>query len=190
VGKVVPASPSASGNQGSKEGQIEQSDGQSIYQDEGTLELYPSEAGGNVRVPSSMPSAGFPPTVSRPGRLPTPTDSLFEPASEVGSSTTITQSVNHSIVSHIPAVVDTTTLGVRIHDSKGDKPSPGLFGKERLTEKGFSNSVINRLKLSHATSTQKEYKYMWTLFVVWTTKLKPTSRNPTTPSIPLLAYFK
>ena len=136
-----------------------------------------------------MPSAGLPPTVSRPDRLPTPTDSALEPGSEVGSSNTITQPVIRAIVPHIPAVVDTTTLGVQIQESQGGKPSPGVLGKERLMEKGFSESVINRLNLSHATSTQKQYKSMWTLFVGWATELEPTPKDPTTPSIPLLADF-
>ena len=149
----------------------------------------PARTGGNVRISPRQPSARLPPKVSRSVRLSSPTGSTVEPGGEVVPSIAIPQPVVGTGVPNIPTVADTATLGIRIPKSTNGKPTPGVFGKERLIEKGFSESVINRLNLSHATSTQKQYKSMWTLFVGWATDLEPVPRDPTTPSIPLLADF-
>ena len=59
-------------------------------------------------------------------------------------------------------------------------------GEGRLKSLGFSDSVINRIGKSRASSTRKHYKSQWDLFVTWSTEQK---LNPLDASLPLLTNF-
>ena len=84
--------------------------------------------------------------------------------------------------------VDAASLGVLPSGTGNDEPASVDHRSERLKILGFSEAVIQRLE-SHpdpATSTSKQYKSKWDLFVGWATNL---GRNPLSASLPLLAEF-
>ena len=69
-----------------------------------------------------------------------------------------------------------------------ERPVSDVFGKERLRELGYSEEVIKKLELSHASSTRRQYKSKWTLFVAWSSRQTPPL-DPTSPSEVALAGF-
>ena len=54
---------------------------------------------------------------------------------------------------------------------------------------GDSKEVIQRLRLSHADSTMKQYQSKWVLFVHWASESLPLPIDPTSPSLTVLADF-
>ena len=64
------------------------------------------------------------------------------------------------------------TLEPRASQSPGNRPTPGMPGEVRLKVLGFSDSVIKRIETSRASSTRKQYRSQWKLFLAWTTERK------------------
>ena len=82
--------------------------------------------------------------------------------------------------------VDAASLGVLPSGNGSDEPASVDHRSERLKNLGFSEAVIQRLEKARATSTSKQYKSKWDLFVGWATN---SGRNPLSASLPLLAEF-
>ena len=82
--------------------------------------------------------------------------------------------------------VDAASLGVLPSSAGNDEPASVDHRSERLKNLGFSEAVIQRLEKARATSTSKQYKSKWDLFVGWATN---SGRNPLSASLPLLAEF-
>ena len=87
------------------------------------------------------------------------------------------------------SLTDPTALGSQLPQRQSNESEASLFGEGRLRDLGFSEEVINRLVRSHATSTKKQYKSQWSLFVWWATEKRASPCDPTEPSVKILAEF-
>ena len=93
-----------------------------------------------------------------------------------------------AVVPNVSTASNTTALEVPASTPRTSKPVSDVCGKERLRELGYSEEVIKKLKHSHASSTHRQYKSKWTLFVAWSSRQTP-SLDPTSPSEVAMAGF-
>ena len=82
----------------------------------------------------------------------------------------------------------TTSLEVPASTRRTNQLVSDIFGRKLLRELGYSEKVIKQLELSHASSTRKQYKSKWTLFVACLSQQTPPA-DLTFPSDAALADF-
>ena len=141
-----------------------------------------------VCIPASQPGDILPAKVTDVAQLQSAISSTVVTPGGLATPTTLAPSVSANTLpelrrDHVPA-----TLGSPI-SSRAVSESPSvIFGEKRLKRLGYSDQVVQRLQKSHATSTTKQYKSKWALFVGWSSRQDPVV-DPTSPTLASLADF-
>ena len=144
---------------------------------------------GMVCISTVVPAATVPATVTRNDQVPIVASSSMVGSSAVDAATAVAPSASDATLSGATSVADTAPFGSQLPSKQRIESETDLFGEGRLKSLGYSKEVIDRLVKSHATSTKKQYKSQWSLFVGWATEKRAVPCDPTSPSIKVLAEF-
>ena len=153
------------------------------------VEVRSSDESGMVCVPSVVSTDTVLTATTANEQVPIATSSPMVSTSEVDAGTAIASSVSVVPLSGATSLTDPTALGSQLPQRQSNESEASLFGERRLRDLGFSEEVIDRLVRSHATSTKKQYKSQWALFVGWATDKRASPCDPTEPSVKILAEF-
>ena len=140
----------------------------------------------DLRVPTGVHHPTVSSTIAGGESVQDPIDRTVEPSSQVVMTTEQPTEETAPSSPGLRGHAETTALGPRPPKSGISQSSPSVPGEDRLKTLGFSESVIKRIVILRAASTQKHRRSQWNIFLAWTTEKK---LNPLDASLPLLTSF-
>ena len=147
-----------------------------------------ASAGDNVCLSSTVSDGKVSTTISASTTIPSAASNALDATRGMDATTQPVDTTPVAMVPNVSPASSATTLEVPASTPRTSKPVSDVFGKERLRELGYSEEVIKKLELSHASSTRRQYRSKWTLFVAWSSQQTPPL-DPTSPSEVAMAGF-
>ena len=147
-----------------------------------------ASAGDNVCLSSTVSDGKVSTTISASTTIPSAASNALDATRGMDATTQPVDTTPVAMVPNVSSASSATTLEVPASTPRTSKPVSDVFGKERLRELGYSEEVIKKLELSHASSTRRQYRSKWTLFVAWSSQQTPPL-DPTSPSEVAMAGF-
>ena len=151
--------------------------------------MHTARGQGVVCVSTSVSPDSVPEQAEEVGEIQGVVGSSVVATSEVGTPSQSVRTTEEVPVPTLAGTAETATLGFPVPTRVATKSPATVFGEERLKSLGYSKEVIQRLRLSHADSTMKQYQSKWVLFVYWASESLSLPIDPTSPSLTVLADF-
>ena len=117
-----------------------------------------ASAGDNVCLSSTVSDGKVSTTISASTTIPSAASNALDAARGMDATTQSVVATPMAVVPNVSPASDSTELEVAASTPRISKPVSDIFEKERLMELGYSEEVIKKLELSHASSTCRQYK--------------------------------